>query len=130
MRWSEQYATGVERLDEQHKMIFKMAEDFRASLDLGHGGTYGVLLDIMDSYCRRHFGFEERCMEEHRCPVAQGNKEAHTKFVKVLSGFRQRYERTGYDPVEARKLVDTVDRWLSEHICRIDVHLRQCVRER
>ncbi len=130
MRWSDQYATGVARLDEQHKMIFKMAEDFRECLDVGQGGTYDMVLDIMDSYCRHHFGFEERCMEEHRCPVAQENKEAHGKFVEVLSDFRQRYERTGYDPVDARKFVDAVDRWLSEHICRIDVHLRQCVSER
>ncbi|MDH3207971.1 MAG: hemerythrin domain-containing protein [Gemmatimonadota bacterium] len=129
MRWSEQYATGIARLDDQHKMIFKMADDFRASLDEGEGGTYGILLDILDAYCRRHFGFEEHCMEEYRCPVARRNREAHTGFVEVLSGFRQRYELNGYDPIESRNLVDTVDRWLSEHICRLDVHLKQCVRE-
>ena len=33
MKWSDQYATGIDHIDDQHKMIFKMAEDFRAALD-------------------------------------------------------------------------------------------------
>jgi len=133
MRWSEKYATGIVRIDEQHRMIFKMTEDFRAALDESSPGggarVYGLLLDSLDRYCRSHFGFEERCMEEYRCPVARRNKEAHARFAEVLSGFKQRYAVNGFDPVDARDLIDTVDRWLAEHICRVDVHLRQCVRE-
>ncbi|MBI5854790.1 MAG: hemerythrin family protein [Nitrospirae bacterium] len=130
MKWSDEYATGIERIDEQHKMIFKMAEDFRAALDEGQGErTYGLLLDFLDRYCRGHFGFEERCMEEYRCPVAQRNKEAHASFVEVLGGFRQRCAASGYLTADARELVDTVDRWVADHICRIDVHLKDCVRE-
>jgi hemerythrin len=130
MRWSDEYATGVERIDDQHKMIFKMAEDFRAALDEGAGvKTYGLLLNFLGRYVRNHFGFEERCMEEYRCPVAQRNKEAHARFVEVLSGFQERYAESGFDPADARNLVNTVDRWLADHICRIDVHLKQCVKK-
>ncbi len=128
MKWSDDYATGVQRIDEDHKMIFRMAEDFRAALDMGRGGAvYTVLLDALTMYCRGHFGFEERCMEEYRCPVAGKNKEAHGKFVEKLSEFQERYATSGYDHTDARRLVDTVDQWLDDHICRIDVHLKRCV---
>jgi hemerythrin len=37
MKWSDEYSTGVERIDNQHKMLFRMSEDFRTSLDDGLG---------------------------------------------------------------------------------------------
>ena len=128
MKWKEDYATGVERVDEDHKMIFRMSEDFRAALDEGLGDdVYSVMLDNLRLYCRGHFGYEERCMNEYRCPVAQQNKEAHAGFIEVLSGFQKRYTESGYDRADARKLVDTVDQWLTKHICNIDIHLKRCV---
>jgi hemerythrin len=66
-------------------------------------------------------------MEAYRRPVAQRNKEAHVRFLETLSGFQQRYAVSGYDRTDARRLVDTVDEWLDNHICRIDVHLKRCV---
>lgn len=126
MKWSDEYASGIEQIDDQHKMIFKMAEDFRAALDEGLGQrVYGGMLESLDLYVRTHFGFEERCMEKYACPVADGNKKAHAKFVEVLSGFQQRYTASGFDRSDARSLVDTVDQWLADHICRIDVRLRE-----
>lgn len=128
MKWIDDYATGIERIDEDHKMIFKMAEDFRAALDECKGAAvYCVLLDSLNLYCRGHFGFEERCMEEYHCPVAQRNKDAHVNFLETLSEFRQRYAVNGYDPKDARQLVDTIDQWLADHICHIDIHLKRCV---
>ena len=128
MKWSDNYATGIQRIDEDHKMIFKMAEDFRAALDEGMArGVYAVLLDALKMYCRGHFGFEERCMHEYQCPVAQKNKDAHVEFLETMTGFQQRYAENGFDPVDARRLVDTVDQWLDDHICHIDIHLKRCV---
>lgn len=128
MKWKEEYATGVDRIDEQHKMIFKMAEDFRAALDEGGGmSVYSTLLDALNLYCDGHFGFEEECMHKYECPVAQKNKKAHTGFLDTLSGFQQRFKSNGYDSGDARKLVDTIDLWLADHICNIDVHLKNCV---
>jgi hemerythrin len=125
MKWSDQYATGIEQIDGQHKMIFRMAEDFRAALDEGKGeGVYGGMLESLDLYVRTHFGIEERCMEKYHCPVAEGNKRAHAKFEEVLTGFRGRYAANGFDRSDARELVDTLDGWLADHICRIDVRLR------
>ena len=37
MKWSEAFATGVSRIDDQHKMLFAMAADFRDALDESRG---------------------------------------------------------------------------------------------
>jgi hemerythrin len=129
MKWSETYATGIAEIDEQHKTIFNMTGDFRAALDEGQGeGSYGLLLEFLERYCRGHFDFEERCMEEYRCPAAQQNKDAHVRFDGVLAGFRQRYAASGYRLADARELLDVVEQWLSNHICGVDIHLKNCVK--
>ena len=129
MKWMDEYATGVTRIDEHHRMIFKTAEDFRMALDTGQGeNTYGLLLDFLDLYVRGHFGFEENCMDEYRCPVARKNRQAHAAFLDVLQGYREQYAAGGYRPADARDLVDAIDKWLDGHICRIDVQLKPYVR--
>ena len=128
MKWSDEYSTGIEQIDSQHKMIFKMAEDFRAALDEGMGERmYGGMLQSLDLYVRTHFGYEEKCMVRYACPAAEANSKAHRKFAEVLSGFQQRYGVSGFDRADARELVDTIDRWLSDHIARIDVRLKEYV---
>ena len=130
MKWTEEYATVVERIDEQHKMLFRMTEDFRAALNEGQGeGVYGGLLESLDLYIRTHFRFEEACMDRYQCPAARMNRDAHATFVEVLSGFKQRYAASGFDRGDGRELVDTLDQWLADHIGRVDVQLRQSVQE-
>lgn len=129
MKWRDEYATGIQRIDDQHKTLFRSADDFRAALDEGDGeSAYSLLLDFLNNYCRHHFRFEERCMEEYRCPVAHKNKEAHSMFLATLRDYRQRYATNGYQDADARELANTMGRWLDAHICRIDIHLRSCVK--
>jgi hemerythrin len=110
-------------------LLFKLAEDYRLTLDEGRGEqVYTGLLQTLDVYTRTHFGFEERCMERYHCPVAEKNKDAHAKFVVVLAGFRERHAANGFDRADARSLMDTLDRWLADHICSVDVHLKDCVK--
>jgi hemerythrin len=129
MKWSEEYATGIERIDDHHRMLFKMSEDFRESLEAGGGErVYGSLLRSLDVYARSHFHFEEGCMEQYQCPVARRNKDAHVEFVEMLTGFQQRYRSKGFDRADVLGLVDFLDQWLSGHICTIDVQLRKSVK--
>ena len=98
-----------------------MSEVFRAALDEGRGErVYELLLESLGSVAHFHFGFEERCMKRRHCPAAQQNAQAHPKFIEALSGFRQRYVVGGFDRADAQRLVDFVDQWLADHICRID----------
>jgi hemerythrin len=130
MKWKDEYTIGIEPIDEQHKSLFQIAGDFRDALDEGKGErTYGLLLRILDTYTRAHFGIEEQCMQQHRCPVAEKNKNAHSKLIETLSGFQNRYHASGYDHAEASRLVDTLEQWLADHICRIDMHLKKCVKK-
>jgi hemerythrin len=131
MKWTIKYATGIESIDRQHKMLFRMSEDYRESLDGGQGERmYGLLLESLDRYASAHFGSEEQCMNRYQCPVAEENGAAHAKFTEALAGFRKRYATGGFDVGDARQLVEYVDQWLDSHIGRIDVQLKPCVENR
>jgi len=109
-------------------MIFQMAADFRAALDEGGGErTYGEFLRFLDQYVQAHFGFESECMNRYQCPVARENNEAHAIFITVLGKFAARQAAQGFVTSDARSLVDTIDRWLLDHICGIDVKLKATV---
>lgn len=128
MKWSERYATGIGHLDEQHKMLFKMSEDYRETLKEERGERmYGLMLESLDEYARAHFGLEQDCMYRYRCPAAETNSKAHLQFVEVLGWFRRRYAENGFNLTEAQRLVEFVDEWLANHIGRIDVQLKPCV---
>jgi hemerythrin len=51
MKWSDDYATGIERIDDQHKWIFRMADDF--SLRYAGGGyRHEDARDLVDTLDR------------------------------------------------------------------------------
>lgn len=128
MKWSETYATGVRRIDDQHKMLFAMAADFRDALDESRGErVYAGLLQSLQLYVVSHFSYEEGCMARYVCPVAADNKVAHARFMTILQDFNTRFAARGFDPIDARDLVDTLEGWLTSHICQIDVKLRPWV---
>ena len=136
MKWKDEYAIGIEPIDEQHKSLFQIVGDFRIVLDddvlddddKGES-TYGLFLATLSLYILDHFGIEELCMVQHRWPVAEKNKNDHAKLMETLSGFHQRYNASGYNYAEASRLVDTLEQWLADHICRLDMHLKKCVKK-
>ena len=128
MKWSEAFETGVSRIDTQHKMLFAMAADFRDALDESRGErVYAGLLQSLELYVVSHFSYEEGCMARAVCPVAADNIVAHRRFIGMLEEFNLRYAERGFDAADARNLVDTLEGWLADHICRIDVKLRPFV---
>lgn len=128
MKWSEKYATGIDALDDQHKMLFRISDEYRAALDAGQGQrVYGLFLGNLEDYARAHFGIEEQCMYRLECPAAQTNSEAHGQFEHAVAHFKHLFREHGFSREEAQQVVDFVDRWLDDHIGRIDVQLRSCV---
>lgn len=125
MKWLPRYSTGVATIDNQHRMLFQMSEDFQAALETGHGAqVYEGLLRSLDLYARTHFGFEEGCMALYQCPAGQRNKDAHGRFMLMLADYQERLAASGFSHDDAVELMQRIDAWLVGHICTIDVQLK------
>jgi hemerythrin len=76
---------------------------------------------------QEHFGWEEACMHQHRCPVAEVNKRAHSRFIETFQAIRARFDQEGPSVDLLLQIKQELGDWLVNHIRRIDTGLRPCV---
>ena len=77
--------TGVSIVDEQHKMLFQKFNELSDAISgVTAGETAGELLDFLQFYATWHFGQEENCMNEHKCPVAAENKHSGPSVISPV----------------------------------------------
>lgn len=128
IRWTEAYATGIEEIDNQHRMLFRIVEDYRLAYNEGRGcAIHEQVVNLLAAYARGHFGFEENCMHAHRCPLAAINKSEHAHFLQFIERAKDQYRLHGYKEQEAGELMNTLENWLVKHIANVDIHLKDCV---
>ena len=87
LAWNPQYATGSDKLDQQHQVIIdyiNLLEELLThpdptELDL----DFAVhLVDYLEAYANIHFHGEEMCMEKYRCRAhAENQREHSTKWL-------------------------------------------------
>ena len=127
--WDAKYESGDATVDQQHQALFNYVNKLETQL-------YAVTIDqelvrsvvqYMSLYAQTHFVYEELCMHRVRCPVAQGNREAHEKFVIVVEKFENRLEQQGVTPDLVEQLHRVCSDWLTNHICRVDTKMREYV---
>lgn len=126
--WDETFATGEKTIDAQHKTLFKFINDLNDSIKEGKPAeNLKDRIAFLMNYAKTHFGYEENCMHQYRCPVAQKNKDAHKDFVEYINNFEKKLDKDGYTPESVADLHFFIEFWLVQHIRGIDTKLRPCV---
>ncbi len=129
--WKESYCTGVRQIDEQHQKLFRFASTLDRLVDEGSGSGPELdhLLMFLEGYARSHFAYEEPCMARLRCPTARANKKAHREFLEFYDVILNEYRTCGGSLDLVRQLRNWLNKWLVDHICSIDMGLRDCIRK-
>jgi hemerythrin len=128
--WDEDtMSTGIPIIDAQHKKLFKKFNDFSEAIaEKKTREAAAELLDFLQFYATWHFGQEENCMNEYKCPVAAENKQAHAEFVRKFSQFYTEWQTGNMTPELARDTYMELENWLVRHVARVDTQLRSCVK--
>lgn len=126
IEWRNNFSTDDPHIDEQHQQIFRFANklEILAGNEKVDASEFDSVLSFLQTYVQNHFRYEEACMLKRRCPVAQQNRSEHVEFKAFLSQSLATYRENGYQQDWARELHKTLENWLSNHICRVDVQLR------
>lgn len=133
IEWNEQLKTGSDALDQQHQMLiyninhleYLLSEtnpDVRTCDFLIH------LVDYLESYTKTHFRFEEDCMQRHRCPIHEKNRQAHQLFMGHFQQFKEDIRHHGIRPEAFRALHLAMRQWIEEHILQVDTQLKPCLK--
>ncbi len=130
LTWNARFATGSALVDTQHRMLIEKINRLEEMLNGPPPAkpAYDELLGFLGSYVGTHFKFEEQCMEEHRCPARDRNKQAHAAFLEVFAQFKSRYGVEGAKPELLRALHRAAADWIQNHILTVDIQLKPCIK--
>lgn len=126
--WREEFATGIEELDDQHKAMFdKVNELVEAARSGLPREQVGELIRALHEGALLHFECEEGHMEARRCSVCAANKLAHREFLRDFKGLREQFEQHGVTLNFVDQVQERVGAWLTTHLLAMDIALRETV---
>jgi hemerythrin len=121
IEWTESLSVGVTAIDEQHKMLFKKADELFEAGKNGKAKDYiSKLLAFLDDYTKKHFGDEEKYMQSIHYPEYEAQKKMHTDFIASLAKLKKEYEESGGNITVIINANQMVVDWLIKHISRED----------
>jgi hemerythrin len=126
--WTESMSTGVALLDAQHKMLFQKFNEFSDAISGGVSAQDAAaeILDFLQFYASWHFGREEQCMDEYKCPVAAHNKQAHAEFMVTFNSFYRQWQDKTINSELVKKTHHELETWLINHVSGTDTQLQRC----
>ncbi len=110
INWGDQLLTGVKPIDEQHRFLFTIVNEF---LDKRDGPTASKVFLKLLKYARDHFVDEEKLMRESVYPGIEEHRQQHQVLMEQLNNF----DISEFDTLAGRKEFRRfcLD-WLCEHI--------------
>ena len=120
IEWSDELALGIPPIDEQHKKLVDMLNDFYGKLEKGERGeAIHEFLTELEEYLNYHLDYEERFMEKIGFPEVKNHKKTHEMFKKLYSEEKEKYIKEG-NIKAIRELVAFTYSWLFSHIMKTD----------
>ena len=126
IEWNaERMATGLPEVDSQHQEWIRRFNKFDNAVvnRQGHNAIRSTL-EFLTQYSETHFATEEASMARINSPALAPNHAAHDEFRRKIAELMAEVSREGVSMVEVMALELTLEEWLVNHICTIDVQLR------
>jgi hemerythrin len=114
MLWSKTLETGIPKIDEQHKELFKAADNL---VDRSQADRVPKTLEFLKGYVVKHFTDEEIMHRINNYPKAEAHKKLHQAFIKVFQGLFDEYNKSqGSKLLATMNINKAVITWLKDHI--------------
>ncbi len=120
-----EYYTGINMIDEEHKQLFKYADE---AYELLHDEFIPDKYDRIDSilenlrdYTAKHFADEEQYMESINYKKIFTQKVQHQEFIEKLDEFMEQHNDEVEDQDEQiTGILKYLTEWLVNHILYVD----------
>lgn len=115
IEWSDDYSVGIDSIDQQHKKLVNLINQFQTALDYPTGETFErEAMDELVDYTKTHFTYEEGLMEQNGYPDFEPHKAQHKKMIdevnKVLTEFEHDHDKA------MEHALKYLRNWLINHI--------------
>ena len=114
--WQDDFSVGVPVIDEQHKMLLQVINEFLSSLEDG-GDHFAISRSLNDmiKYTEYHFYTEQLLLEKHPDFLAHLNQ--HWQLVKRAKAIQEDFQQ---DRDLKADIFDFLLAWLKDHILGTD----------
>jgi NNP family nitrate/nitrite transporter-like MFS transporter len=117
--WDDEFSVGIEAIDRQHTRMMRLINEIDEVIQ--EGGAYEqfapVLNDLID-FTNRHFAYEEKLLEENRCPDVEKHKKAHVRLREELSDWKKKVAKAEME--DMHELMVFLRIWFPGHILNVD----------
>ena len=128
VQWTEDLATGIERIDQQHQELYQQVAALHDAMRAGRMADVPATLEFLERYVVEHFTTEEREMAAARYPGLDLHRRRHLEFVEDL---RRRQAALAAGPTVSAvvDLSHWLVGWLREHVRQIDGDMARYLRQ-
>ena len=115
--WDPSMEVGAPALDAQRRALVERAAALVATIENGddRSTVERALLDF-GNYSVRHFSQEADCFLRGVCPALEWNGAARAELIRMMTGFRESYERDGGGPGLAESLSCELSAWVARYV--------------
>ncbi|NFG63538.1 bacteriohemerythrin [Clostridium botulinum] len=122
-KMEEEFKTGIEFIDEQHKKLFEIADKaynlLTNNFTLDKYDSVVNIIEELKDYTTFHFKSEEEYMDSINYKRRFSQKIAHEKFIEELNNVDLKIVDENQDE-GIKKILEFLNTWLTEHILYSD----------
>lgn len=129
--WDTSLETGVEEIDEQHRLLFRKASVVLEAVAAGQGAVeVRQTIQFLADYVAMHFGTEEKYMRLAGYPEMAEHLALHARLTRRLVQVAEAFDGQGASAPMVEDLGAFMRGWLTVHIQEKDRALARFLRER
>lgn len=115
IKWDDSYRVGFEEVDVQHKLLFKILNDFVKEINNADHDEMTALIKALLNYSDYHFKMEEEYLREH--PDIEEHKSAHQLYINKILSLQKDFEN-GTNISE--DILNFLVSWIQNHTLKTD----------
>jgi len=120
--WSDEYATGIGIIDEQHRRLFSYFDEIQQCIEQKQEDKVESICRNLVEYAITHNTFEESLMEKAGYPMLEQHRKIHEEFKVRAHGYLEEIRQGANKMKVARSIRTDIGLWLINHIKREDQH--------
>lgn len=128
MKWSNDLATNIKLIDEQHKEIIRRMNDVVEAGRIGDHSSMRFTLFMLQDFCVTHFSCEENLQIRSCFPDFESHRNFHKAFLRKIAELMDEMKTKGPSKNFAEEISDLVGNWLVLHIKNVDGILGDFIR--